>query len=367
MIIAGRGAIRLVFILTPITAILAAYFIFRLFELSKKLKAKIYIISSAIVLGIIILFLLLWNPFGSSFAQSSLAQASSVGPTYNQQWQYMGKWIRENTNENAVFAHWWDYGYLVQYNNRATISDGGNAGGYEINYFTGRHVLTGQTYNEALEYLKSKNVSHLLIVSDEIGKYPAYSSIGSDTNYDRYSWITTFGLDEKQTQERRNDTLYVYTGGFPLDDDLIYNNKVYPRQAAGIGAIVLPVENIQDENNTLQGYNIKQPYAILIYNGQQVELQLKCVYVNNQKYEFNEGIDACFRVIPTISNNNLNSIGAGLYLSPKVKNSLFARLYLYNEENENFKVAYTDESQIPLAIYNGRLIGPYKIWQGNYP
>jgi len=360
MIIAARGAVRLIFIFSPITAILASYLIFRFIELSKNLKSKIYTISSSIAFLIIGLILL------SNFANSTLAQASSVGPTYNQQWQYMGKWIRENTKEDAVFAHWWDYGYLVQYNNRATISDGGNAGGYEINYFTGRHVLTGQSEKEALEYLKSKDVSHLLIVNDEIGKYPAYSSIGSNVDYDRYSWIVTFGLDESKTQETRNETLYVYTGGFPLDDDLIYNGKIYPRRSAGIGAVILPIKEIK-QNNSLEGYNINQPSAILVSNGEQIQIPLKCVYINNKKYEFNDGLDACFRVIPTINNNQINPIGAGLYLSPKVKNSLFAELYLYNKESDNFKVAYSDESQIPLAIYNGRLIGPYKIWEVNYP
>src|SRR3989344_4626248 len=360
MIIAARGAVRLIFIFSPITAILASYLIFRFIELSKNLKSKIYTISSSIAFLIIGLILL------SNFANSTLAQASSVGPTYNQQWQYMGKWIRENTKEDAVFAHWWDYGYLVQYNNRATISDGGNAGGYEINYFTGRHVLTGQSEKEALEYLKSKNVSHFLAVNDEIGKYPAFSSIGSDVNYDRYSWIVTFGLDESKTQETRNETLYIYTGGFPLDDDLIHNGKIYPRRSAGIGAVILPIKEIK-QNNSLEGYNINQPRAILVSNGEQVQIPLNCVYINDKRYEFNDGLNACFRVIPTINNNQINPIGTGLYLSPKVKNSLFAELYLYNKESNNFKVAYSDESQIPLAIYNGRLIGPYKIWEVNYP
>ena len=357
MIIAGRSAVRLLFILSPITTILAAYLVFKIInEINKYLKVNYYKAITYIAIGLITLSIL------SSFATSSLSQASNVGPTYNQQWQFAGKWIRENTPEDAVFAHWWDYGYLVQYNNRATISDGGNAGGYEINYFTGRHVLTGQSEQEALEFLKSRNVTHFLVVSDEIGKYPAYSSIGSDVNYDRYSWITTFSLDVQNIQETRNETIYVYRGGFPLDQDLVYNNKVYPRQAAGIGAIFVPL--VQDKDQVI---GIRQPRAILIYNNEQIEIPLSCLYLNNEKYEFENGIGGCFRVIPVISNNVVNSIGAGFYLSNRVKNSLFAELYLYNKDSENFKVDYTDEDQIPLAIFNGRLIGPTKIWQINYP
>jgi len=361
MIVGARSAIRLVFIFSPITAILASYLIFKIIEyLNKFANKNYYKILTYLIVGFFSLLIL------SDFASSSLSQSSGVGPTYNQQWQYMGKWIRENTKENSVFAHWWDYGYLVQYNNRATISDGGNAGGYDLNYFMGRNVLTGQTDEEALEFLKSKNATHFLAVNDEIGKYPAYSSIGSDVNYDRYSWITTFSLDSRQTQETRNETIYVYTGGFPLDEDFVYNNKIYPRQSAGIGAVLLPITETTKEN--VSGFNVNQPSLILVYNGEQLKLPLKCVFINNQKYEFKEGINGCFRVIPIIqSDNTVNPIGAGLYLSPKVKNSLFARLYLYNEQTNNFKVVYNDESQIPLAIYQGRLIGPYKIWEINYP
>ncbi|MEK6907207.1 MAG: STT3 domain-containing protein [Nanoarchaeota archaeon] len=358
MIIAGRSAVRLLFILSPITAILAAYLTFKVIEeINKFLKTSYYKVIAYVVIGLFVLSIL------SGFASSSLAQASGVGPTYNQQWQYTGKWIRENTQEDAVFAHWWDYGYLVQYNNRATISDGGNAGGYEINYFTGRHVLTGQSEQEALEYLKSRNVTHFLAVSDEIGKYPAYSSIGSDVNYDRYSWITTFGLDPKQTRETRNETVFVYSGGFPLDEDFIYNNKVYPRQAAGIGAILVPLIL-----NNEQVVGINQPKAILVYNGEQLELPLSCLYMNNEKYEFDNAVmNGCFRIIPTINDNLINNIGAGLFLSPRVKKTVFANLYLLNKESENFKLAYSDEDRVPLALYNGRLIGPYKIWEISYP
>ena len=358
MIIAGRSAVRLLFILSPITAILAAYLTFKVIEeINKFLKTSYYKVIAYVVIGLFVLSIL------SGFASSSLAQASGVGPTYNQQWQYTGKWIRENTQEDAVFAHWWDYGYLVQYNNRATISDGGNAGGYEINYFTGRHVLTGQSEQEALEYLKSRNVTHFLAVSDEIGKYPAYSSIGSDVNYDRYSWITTFGLDPKQTRETRNETIFVYSGGFPLDEDFIYNNKVYPRQAAGIGAILVPLIL-----NNEQVVGINQPKAILVYNGEQLELPLSCLYMNNEKYEFDNAVmNGCFRIIPTINDNLINNIGAGLFLSPRVKKTVFANLYLLNKEGENFKLAYSDEDRVPLALYNGRLIGPYKIWEISYP
>ena len=130
------------------------------------------------------------------------AENFAPGP-YNWQWQKAMGWVRENIDKDAVFAHWWDYGYWLQsIGERATILDGGNAIGY-WNHLMGRYVLTGDNEKDALEFLYAHNGTHLLIDSTEIGKYTAFSSIGADENYDRFSWISTFLMDEKQTLETK--------------------------------------------------------------------------------------------------------------------------------------------------------------------
>ena len=359
MIVAARSAIRLLYIFAPITTIIFAYLIYNLYKRVYKIKEKTIkiIIIAIIIIATFSLF------FG--FYKTTSEQAKYSGSVYNQQWQIAMKWVRENTQENAVFAHWWDYGYLVQTGaNRATLSDGGNARG-AINYFIGRHVLTAQNNTEALELLKANEATHLLIISDEIGKYPAFSSIGSDENYDRYSWIPTFGLSDQR--ETRNGLAYIYQSGTTLDEDLIYQGKLYPRRAASIGAFVIETQNINNSNQ--EGINFIQPYGILIYNGQQVQVPINCLFFNNQELNFNnpEGIDACLRIIPTISENQQNPLGALLYLSPRVKRTLFTRLYLFNQKGEYFKLVYNDENSLPLSIYEGRLIGPLKIWEMSYP
>jgi len=362
MIVAARSAIRLIYIFAPITTIIFAFLFDKLYEWSLKIK-KNYIKYVTIA---IIIFILIFLFMG--FYKITSSQAKYVGSVYNQQWQIAGQWVRENTPENSVFAHWWDYGYLVQTGfNRATLSDGGNARG-AINHFIGRHVLTAQNNTEALELLKANNATHLLIISDEIGKYPAFSSIGSDENYDRYSWISTFVLDQNQMRETRNGIAYIYTGGVALDEDLIYQGKLYPRRAAAMGAFIVETQNTED-NGTVTGINFLQPRGILIYGGQQLEIPINCIFFNNQEiiFENPNGIDACLRIISTINGNQQNPIGALLYLSPRVKRTLLTKLYLFNKQDENFKVVYNDENQMPLAIYQGRLIGPLKIWNITYP
>ena len=362
MLIGARSAIRLLFIFAPITAILVSYFVFRVVDYFKgTIKNRNFRLITYVLIALIVLLSL------NGFAKTVSNQAQYVGLNYNQQWQYAGQWIRENTSRDAVFAHWWDYGYLVQYGGeRATITDGGNAIG-PWNYFMGRHVLTGQNETEALEFLKAHDATHLLIISDEIGKYPAFSSIGSNEYYDRYSWINTYVLDEENIQETRTETIFPYMGGFALDEDFVYQGKLYPKGAAGIGAILVPME-LEQTNSSQTIKTINKPSAILVYNGQQAKIGLNCVYFNKQKYTFEgEGFNGCLVIIPKIDNNQINPLGAALYLSDRVARTMFAHLYIYGEESNSFKIAYNDEASMPLAYYNGRLIGPLKIWDITYP
>ncbi len=369
-ILAATSAIRLLFEFSPITAILSAFFFVSLLDYSSLLK------NISLRWGFFaLIILILISPF--SFApgilygqyQFSLSQARASGPGYTPQWQYAGKWVRDNTPQNAVFAHWWDYGYWVQSGfQRPTITDGGNFIAW-WNYLMGRHVLTAQNDSEPLKFLYGHNASYLLMVQEDIGKYGAYSSIGSDTNYDRFSFIPTFNLDPQMSEEKRNKTVFFYRGGTPLDEDLILNGKVYPKNAAGVAGVFLPLEKIPlPTNNTQQGFRILQPTVVLVHQNQRIDLALQCVYFDNQLYEFpTYTIPGCLRVIPTITNNQVNPLGAVLYLSRRTYTSLFSQLYLLNHRSDYFTPAYDDSSSAPLALYEGRLIGPIRIWKISYP
>ena len=197
-----------------------------------------------------------------------------------------------------------------------------------------------------------------------MGKYPAFSSIGSDKNYDRYSWITTFMQDNSQTQETRNSTVFLYRGSHALDEDFTYQGKLYPARNSGIGAIFVPVH--PGDNST---FIFDRPSAVLFYGSQQIQVPLNCLFFDTKEILFgNDGLDGCLRIIPTVeANNQGNLLGAGLYLSKRVRDTLFAHLYLYNEEGKYFKTVYNDAQNYPLVIYQGRLIGPFKIWEIHYP
>ncbi len=432
MVIAARTASRLLFEFSPITAIMAAYFIIEsiswatsssrnpnqkitglalaafivfyvlvnklpfsgifivlalllaslLFIKPKKITkdTKKYILTSLIILGLL--------SISTVFALSSYYQAQHTGPSYNHQWQTAMKWVRNNTPKDSVFIHWWDYGYWVQYGGkRATVTDGGN----QIvlwNYYIGRHLLTAQNQTEALELTKTYGADYLLIISDDIGKYTAYSSIGSDIHYDRYAWITTFTMDPTQTVETRNQTIYLYRGVHVLDDDFIYKGRVFPAEQSAVAAVFVPMSQIKYTlgNQTIKLDKFSQPTLAIIYNNQRTDVPLSCIYYNNQIHFFPKpGYNGCLRIMPRITNNGYNPMGGAVFISEEVMKGLMANLYLLNQKNPNwnssaFTLVHSEQHPAlielnnkynlginDLAMYGNSVIGPIKIWKINAP
>jgi len=375
-----RGAVRLIMVLGPIASIFVGFLIVEFTDRFFKTKEDVWKILVGLVL-ILILISSFYTFF--NYYENIKSQANGFVPSsYNIQWQKAMSWIRENTNESAVFSHWWDYGYWVQsIGKRATIVDGGNAITY-WNYLIGRHVLTGDNQDDALEFLYNHNVTHFLIDSSDIGKYTAFSSIGSDKDFDRYSFFGTFLLDERQTQETNNQTLLIYPGGIGLDEDLIIKRDgqdvLIPTSNAGIGAIVIPIQN----NEGVQTSN--QPYIIVVYQGQQFNVELRYLYISGQLIDFGSGIEATAFVFPRLDvssgNVQLKEFGAALYISPRLMRGMFAQVYIMNDPLNNFpnfKLVHAEPTLIiadlrnqgmalPDFVYFNGIQGPIKIWEVEY-
>ncbi len=376
--IGARSAVRLIFMLVPATTVLVSYILIKFLDYGVNTSNKLIKISS-----VSIVLLLVFAPFvtGSLIERGKITidTAKRTGPSFDQQWQVGMKWVRENTPKDSVFAHWWDYGYWVQtFGERSTLSDGGNARG-AINHFIGRHLLTGRDRVEALELLKTHNATHFLMVSDEIGKYTAFSSIGADENYDRFSYIPTFFMNPNEVQEGRDsdgkDTIsYLYRGSFVLDEDFIYNNKLFPKSQAAIGGIILTTRI----SNDTQNMEINQPKVVMLYQNAREDIPLSCLFLNGKEYVFNteNSYNGCLRIIPVIDENgNANQIRGSLFLSPNTRNTVFTQLYLFDKNTANsndwkgFEKVYDDTGNgYTLAYYIkfGRLIGPMKIWKLSY-
>jgi len=112
-----------------------------------------------------------------------------------------------------------------------------------------------------------------------------------------------------------------------------------------------------------------------MYRGKRTDLPLECIYFNGKMYNFEKkGLKGCFRIIPTVGSDGKlqNAFGAGLYVSEEGVNALWTNLYIFEQNNPNydtsaFKLVYKDQYIQQQMLYNGRLMGPIKIWEVNYP
>jgi asparagine N-glycosylation enzyme membrane subunit Stt3 len=378
--LAGVSAIRLLFVFTFVICFVSAYAVIKIYEYAKNSKEEIIKMILYIAL-IAIVILLIFSSI--TYIKTIKAQSAQIGSSANTQWQYSMKWVRDNTQPGDIFVHWWDYGYWVQYiGERPTVTDGGHGDGY-WDHLTGRYLLTTPYPDTALSFMKAQNVSYLLIDPTDIGKYSAFSSIGSDNSgTDRYSFIPSMISNPSQTQETKNGTVRIYNGGFGLDEDIIYKQQgqpdvFLPMQSAGLGGIIL-----EEDNNTF-----KQPQAAYVYNGNQINLPVRYIYYNGTLYDFKNGTNSAIYIIPQITQVStgiqIDEEGALIYLSPKVVDSLFAQLYLMNDSSREYKGAVTLAHSEPdplgtyIEMYSGKKLneffyfngirGPLDIWKVTPP
>ncbi|VVB82173.1 Dolichyl-phosphooligosaccharide-protein glycotransferase [uncultured archaeon] len=375
-IISARGGVRLIMVLGAVSPVAIGFLIVKSIQRYFKQKEDF----SKLIAGVLVLAVILSSIFTIwAYYQSDVSLATNYAPgLYQWQWQNAMSWVRENTSQNAVFAHWWDYGYWIQtIGERATILDGGNAVGY-WNYLMGRDVLTGTDEQTALDFLYAHNGTNLLIDSSDIGKYSAFSSIGSNANYDHYSWIPTIFMDSTQTQETNNQTYYVYPIGTVLDQDIIFKDgqkeTLLPSGNAAVGAIIVGVNS---------DGTILQPSIIFVYNNQQYKEPLRYLYASGKLYDFQSGFDAGIYIFPKLTATSDGKLsvtenGAAFYLSEKVVHTELAKLYLFNEPSNYFKLVHTESNllvqqmqqqglNVQDFVYYQDVQGPIKIWSINYP
>jgi hypothetical protein len=352
-LLAARGQIRLLFATVPPIAIAAGFFVSSVIDWSRAVKPKWVKWSFVIAILAIALFSF------SVAAEQSKVQNQYSGSMMPGQWESVMTWARTNTSEDAVFAHWWDYGHMtIAIGERAAVTDGGNAKGW--NYQSGRYFLTGKDDNSTLAYLKTHKVTHVLISEEEIPKYHAFSFIGSDENLDRTSTIGVFAV-QKQS-EVRNGTAILYGGGWILDKDYIIGRTVLPRGQAFLAGFTI----MQDPDGKIS----EPPVAHAFYNNQQIDFEVPCLVIsetgNRVQYETNNTLNGCLVLVPNfLSQDQVSPSGGALWLSEKVYDTNMAKLYIYDEDSEYFKKVYDDN--VPLGIYNNNVIGPIRVWEVSYP
>jgi asparagine N-glycosylation enzyme membrane subunit Stt3 len=369
MLLAVRSAIRVFFAIVPFVSLMVPLALFEIGKWEKKNKDDL-LKTLSIVLVLALSILLIVTTF--QYYKSVDNQAKYQTLSYNADWQKAMAFVRENTTEGGIFAHWWDYGYWVETGgNRPAFSDGGHSQGDFGNHIVGRYVLTTPYPETAKSFFKSNNISYLLIDPTDIGKYGAYSSIGTGKDIDdRSSWLVTLISNPSEIQETRNGTIRIYRGGAVLDDDLRYKDDTQdvflPARKAGLGALILEKKNVVVDNQA--GYIPSQPKGIYVYNNKQYTLPIRYMFINGELIDFRTGVNATVYVYANVYNGQagqqIDSEGAAMYLSEKTKDSLVAKLYLMDDPEDEYSELELIYSKSPylFPFYYGGFRGPIKIW-----
>jgi hypothetical protein len=372
-IFTARSAFRLVMVVTIIAPIFIGYL---LIDCYNRYKAAPDSTRKMIMVGGMIIILIISAYTGLAYYNTAKSQAyGSVPYYYTYQWQLAMDWVRDNTPTNAVFAHWWDYGYWVQsIGERPTVTDGGNSITW-WNYLTGRYLLTGDNQQRALDLCYAHNVSYILIDSSDMTKYGAFSQIGSDENFDRLSYgPITIVSDPKSTQEFKNTTVRTYSSGGAawVDEDIQYENIHLFRENSGfLGASV--AYNLEGEPQTAQGVFVSM-------GGQQIGIPIRYVWYNGNMTDTGLGINATIKIIDRYNGGIKDPTGAAIYVSPKIMRTFLGQAYLLNDPFNNFQqfelvhsepdfiINYLNQYGHGLTEFTeyGGIKGPIKIWKVNY-
>jgi len=385
VVLNGRSAIRTFFLITPFVLLGVGYFVVRIFRYALRSEEEAF----KIVLWGLFLFALGGVLFSmNEYKENSTNQAKYTGPSASVQWQSAMSWVRDNTGEGDKFAHWWDYGYWVQtLGERPSIADGGHFQAFfDGNERIGRYLLTTGNPETAYSLMKTQNISYLLIDQTDLGKYGAYSKIGSDENWDRFSMMHVSVYDEKNTKETADGIVRVYQIGGIVDEDIYYEDIFLPGPSydkygrpsfkAFVGGVILSMNS----NGTFD-----QPTGVYIYNNIQYRIPLRYIYFDGQLHDFGSGFGATVRFVPVLQQSeqgaSVNQFGAVIYLSPRTGSSLFAKLYLMDDpfgEYGEISLVHVEDDQVVKAmksqgaalgdfVYYQGFRGPIKIWEVDYP
>ncbi|MGC9020305.1 MAG: STT3 domain-containing protein [Candidatus Methanodesulfokora sp.] len=224
--------------------------------LSKKGRSSRRRILSNFVLPSILIALLLIAPISVSAYLSY--EASKTYPLgFEEGWERVFSWLRNNTEKGTVVVSWWDYGYWIQLgSSRVTLADG-----LTINSSQIREIAYAFSGNEEdmLDLMMRYNASYVVVdIPAEIdnlglgGKWQAIFWIGRRFQYSpyrdtydfyKYDLQKYFTIDQTTqrvypTQRLLNTTLYKIAL-LPFANNSIYFKLAYLGNTTGLAHVVV--------------------------------------------------------------------------------------------------------------------------------
>jgi len=183
-------------------------------------------------------------------------------------------------------------------------------------------------------------------------------------------------------KQEENSNMLIYLGYSLLYDDLIINENgkqiLLPKEKSSIKAIIIQT----NEKSGIEKF--EQPRIIVDYNNKNYEIPLKYIYYKGKLVDFNSGINATSYIYPLIREidgiPSFSSMGAVMYLSPRLMKGMFTQLYILNDPFNNFpnfelvhiendlyvEILKEQILDVPEIIFYGDYLGPIKIWEIKY-
>jgi len=224
--------------------------------LSRKGKSSRRRILSNFMLPTLLIALLLIAPiFASAYLSYEASRTYPLG--FEEGWEKVFSWLKNNTKNGTVVVSWWDYGYWIQLGaSRVTLADG-----LTINSSQIREIAYAFSGNEEdmLDLMMRYNASYVVVdIPAEIdnlgltGKWQAIFWIGRRFQYSpykdtydfyKYDLQKYFTIDQTNqrvypTQRLLNTTLYKIAL-LPFINNSIYFKVAYLGNTTGLAHVVV--------------------------------------------------------------------------------------------------------------------------------
>ncbi len=255
--------------------------------------------------------------------------------------------IAKHTDENAVIAAWWDYGSKIHwFANRATVIDSDHYIPYWIFMFA-RHVFSDPSSTEVLTFLKTHNVTHLLITTNELLKLDGITYIGSDETFDRVASVHfLMPVQSQQVSPSVQQTDMIPHNPRPMDT-LSLNGKNYPP-----GEWMLQGVSITSDSDTwtskVHGVTKDGKFSL-----PPSEFRVGTSHISHEK----KGVPGSV----VVYRNEAEGKSQAFYLSAKAARLLTVRLYLFLEEIPGFSLIYDTNSELRCESEG------FRLWKIDYP
>jgi dolichyl-diphosphooligosaccharide--protein glycosyltransferase len=259
------GYIRLLFFIGPPIALVSAYFISKLIDMSRRtsimkkaetLKDNINYVS--VPLAVFIVLVLIAN-FANAYVYGM-----SMGPSFNNYWKEAMEYLATETPEDSNILSWWDFGYWFQTRGqRPSFTDGGSGRRYDVAiWFT----ADPKNWTDFEPWLMDKyGIDYILMDYTLPAKYGAISKIASNGK----QIVGMLQFEQSQVFPQEGNTIIELKSGpyalwLPMNDEgtamvgapmLLgsqggqYYSKVYINDLCTVNGIV----SIGNEENSIGG------------------------------------------------------------------------------------------------------------------